>query len=72
MLRYNASLLVEDGLGYAICFSKLVNTTGDSGLCVRPIAPKKGNVGYLIWKKYQAHSLAVSLFLDCVRDTIGR
>ena len=32
-LVYNASLLVEDGLGYAICFDKLINTTGDSNLC---------------------------------------
>ncbi|MBQ9004403.1 MAG: LysR family transcriptional regulator [Eggerthellaceae bacterium] len=71
-LVYNASLLVEDGLGYAICFSKLVNTTGDSRLCVRPIAAQKDNVGYLIWKKYQAHSPAVSLFLNCVRDTVSR
>ena len=36
-LIYNASLMVEDGLGYAICFDSLINTTGDSSLCIRPL-----------------------------------
>ena len=38
-LIYNASLLVEDGLGYAICFDRLINTTGDSPLCIKPLLP---------------------------------
>ena len=71
-LVYNASLLVEDGLGYAICFEKLVNTTGDSSLCTRPIASQAENVGYLIWKRYQLVSPAARMFLDCVRDAIGQ
>ena len=67
-LVYNASLLVEDGLGYAICFDKLINTTGDSRLCMRPLIPKRKNVGYLIWKKYQVFSLAVQMFIDRIRE----
>ena len=70
-LVYNASLLVEDGLGYAICFDKLINTTGDSPLCMRPIIPQIKTAGYLIWKKYQVFSLAVQMFIDRIRDTIG-
>ena len=46
-LVYNASLLVEDGLGYAICFDKLINTTGDSRLCMRPIIPQMTFTGSL-------------------------
>lgn len=68
-LVYNASLLVEDGLGYAICFDKLINTTGDSRLCMRPIIPPMKTAGYLIWKKYQLFSPAVQLFIDRIRDT---
>ena len=67
-LVYNASLLVEDGLGYAICFDKLINTTGDSRLCMRPLIPKRKNVGYLIWKKYQVFSPAVQMFIDRIRE----
>ena len=67
-LIYNASLLVEDGLGYAICFDRLINTTGDSNLCVRPLVPRIANAGNLIWKKYQVFSPAVQLFIDRVRE----
>ena len=71
-LVYNASFLVEDGLGYAICFDKLVNVTGNSKLCMRPLVPQKENVGRLIWKRYQVIAPAVQMFLDCVRDVIVR
>lgn len=70
-LVYNASLLVEDGLGYAICFDRLINTTGDNPLCMRPIVPQMKTTGYLIWKKYQVFSPAVQLFINRIRETIG-
>jgi hypothetical protein len=61
---------VEDGLGYAICFDKLINTTGDSRLCMRPLIPQRKNAGYLIWKKYQVFSPAVQMFIERIRDMI--
>lgn len=70
-LIFNASLLVEDGLGYAICFDRLINTTGDSTLCVRPLVPQIRNAGNLIWKKYLIFSPAVQLFIDRVRELTG-
>ena len=70
-LIYNASLLVEDGLGYAVCFEKLINTTGSSKLCIRPILPQMETAGYLIWKKYQVFSPAVQMFIDGIRETIS-
>lgn len=66
-LIYNASLMVEDGLGYAICFDSLINTTGDSKLCIRPLVPTIKTAGNLIWKKYQILSPAVQLFIDRMR-----
>ena len=71
-LIYNASLLVEDGLGYAICFDRLINTTGDSQLCIRPIVPPISNAGYLIWKKHQIFSPAVQMFINRISDTISQ
>ena len=67
-LLYNASLLVEDGLGYAICFDRLINVTGDSKLCIRPLVPRIENAGNLIWKKYQVFSPAVQMFIDRIRS----
>lgn len=71
-LIYNASLLVEDGLGYAVCFERLINTAGDSPLCIRPIVPEKKTAGYLIWKKYQVFSPAVQMFIDRIRSVIAQ
>lgn len=39
-LLFNASLLVDEGLGYAIGFDKIINTTGNSSLCFRPLIPR--------------------------------
>lgn len=38
-LLFNASLLVDEGLGYAIGFDKIINLTDDSSLCFRPLQP---------------------------------
>ena len=32
-LVYNASLMVEEGLGYALCIDKIINITEDSNIC---------------------------------------
>ena len=37
-LLFNAALMVEAGMGYAVCLDKLVNTMDTSGLCFRPLA----------------------------------
>lgn len=62
-LIYNASLMVDEGMGYAFTLNKLVNTTG-SNLCFRPLKPKLELGMYLVWKKSQIFSKAAELFLD--------
>ncbi|MBQ6961719.1 MAG: LysR family transcriptional regulator [Clostridia bacterium] len=69
-LIYNASLMVEDRLGYALCFDALINTSGDSSLCVRPLVPPMPAKGNLIWKKYQVFSPAVQLFIERVQNML--
>ena len=36
-LLYNASIMVEEGMGYALCLDKIVRTSGGSPLCFRPL-----------------------------------
>ena len=60
-LIYNASLMVDEGMGYAFTLDKLVNTTG-SQLCFRPLHPKLELGMYLVWKKSQIFSKAAELF----------
>ncbi len=67
-LIFNASLLVESGACCALGFEKLINTTGESPLCFRPLAGQKKTAGALIWKKYQTFSPAVQLFIERIKS----
>ena len=69
-LVFNASLLVDEGLGYALCFDKLIHTEGTS-LCFRPFSPTLEAPGYIVWKKYQIFSKAAGRFLQTVRERIS-
>lgn len=63
-LLYNASLMVEDGIGYAISFDKLVDTSETSKLCFRPLTPEISVNPTLIWKRDQKLSIVSQLFID--------
>ena len=70
-LLFNASLLVEEGLGYAICFDRIINTSGDSRLCFRPLYPTIEIEIYMIWKKYQVFSKHDEKFLLMMQENIN-
>ena len=63
-LIFNASLMVEKGIGYALCLDKLINTTGNSALCFRPLKPALTVDINIVWKKYQVFSKPAILFLQ--------
>ena len=67
-LIYNASLMVDEGLGYAVGLDKLVNTSGDSSLCFRPLEPKLEVNLYIVWKKFQVFSRAAERFLAVLQE----
>ena len=66
-LIYNASLMVEAGLGCALCIDGLLNTTGDSPLCFRPFEPRITAELVIAWKKYQVFSRAAEKFLELLQ-----
>lgn len=68
-LLFNASLLVDEGLGYALCYDKLINTQG-SNLCFRPFSPRLEARGFIVWKKYQVFSKAAGIFLQKLREIL--
>lgn len=68
-LIYNASLMVDEGMGYAFTLDKLVNTTGSS-LCFRPLKPRLELGMYLVWKKSQTFSRAMELFQDQLQENL--
>lgn len=70
-LLYNASLMVEEGMGYALCLDKIIRTSGGGPLCFRPLEPRL-EVGLdLVWKKYQVFSKAAEKFLEYLQREIA-
>lgn len=67
-LLFNASLMVEEGLGYALGFDKIINTSGNSNLCFRPLSPKREEGMRIIWKKYQVFSRASQKFAEKLKE----
>lgn len=67
-LLFNASVMVREGMGYALGFDKLIYTGPDSELCFRPLEPQLVSPMYIIWKKYQAFTPVASLLLDELKN----
>ncbi len=63
-LLYNAALLVEQGFGYAVSLNKLINTSGNSNLCFRPLEPELISHLDIAWKKEQIFTKCAELFLN--------
>lgn len=69
-LLYNMSLLVEEGLGYAVCLDKIIRTDGKSSLCFRPLYPRLVSHLDIAWKKYQVFPECTKVFLKHLRKVI--
>ena len=69
-LIYNGSLMVDEGLGYALTLDKLISMTGSSALCFRPLTPKKEIGMRLVWKRYQVFSKAAEQFLKAITQQL--
>lgn len=63
-LVYNAAKFVERGFGYVIALDKIINTTGSSNLCFKPLYPTLEAELCIAWKKYQVLSRASATFLQ--------
>ena len=63
-LLYNASLLVAEGVGYAVGLEHIINTSGNSELCFRPLSPKLVSHLDIAWKKYQVFPKSAEAFLN--------
>ncbi len=63
-LIYNAGLMVEAGIGCALCIDELINTAGSHPLTFRSLSPQLYSDVYLFTKKYQVFSKAAKLFLS--------
>jgi len=69
-LLYNASLLVEVGIGYAIGLDKIINTDGNSKLCFKPLFPKLESHLDIAWKRNQIFSKCSEVFLNTLKTVL--
>lgn len=69
-LIYNASIMVEEGLGCAVCIDRLLDTSGDSAVCFRPFEPAIDAELFIAWKKYQFFSAAAGKFLEMLQQEL--
>ncbi|MED4619570.1 LysR family transcriptional regulator [Priestia megaterium] len=67
-LAYNAAIMVEEGIGYAITLDKIVNTSTASNLCFRPLQPRLESGLNIVWKKHHVLSAAANAFLKELQE----
>lgn len=67
-LCYNATVMAKQGVGYVVTLDKLTDTSADSPLCFRPLAPRLESGLDIVWKKYQVFSSAADLFLEKLKE----
>ncbi len=70
-LIYNASLMVKEGIGYAIGLDRLINTDCSSDLCFIPLEPTIDAEIIFIWKKYQHFSKSSQYFLNTIQKILN-
>lgn len=69
-LLFNASLMVDEGMGYALCLDRIINVSGNSNLCFRPFSSKYEAEMSIAWKKYQVFTKAAEKFLQTLEEII--
>lgn len=66
-LVYNATALVRDGLGSALCVER---DASYDGLCFLPLSPKLEAGSVLVWKKAQTLSPVTAAFLEHAKNCL--
>lgn len=69
-LLFNASLMVKEGVGCALCLDKIISTSEDSELKFIPLRPAR-EVGLVaVYKKNAAFSKPAALFLEMLKQEL--
>lgn len=71
-LLYNASLMVEENVGCALCLDGIIPEYENSTLVFKPLEPKVEVGLNMVWKKYQVFSKAAETFLNQLHRRLER
>lgn len=67
-LSFNASVMVRAGMGYAISYDKLTDTSEDSDLTFLPLSGVPKSQMDIIWRKYQTFTPVAALLLKALQE----
>ena len=70
-LLYNASIFVEEGMGYAVCLDKIIKTEESGNLCFRPLYPELKSHLDIAWKKHQVFPKCAEVFLKSLQELLS-
>ncbi len=70
-LIYNAALMVDAGIGYALSLNHLSNIDSRSSLCFRPLQPRLESGLSIVWKKYQVFNKAAEVFKNRIEENFA-
>lgn len=68
---YNASILVKDKVGYALCIDGIIKTGPGTDFAFRPLEPPLKVGLNLVWKKHQVFGKAAQIFLETLRKHLS-
>lgn len=69
-LAYNAGLLAQQGVGYALTLDSIINTSSESNLCFVPFTPSLTAKHTIVWRKNHHFSKASQLFIQELKHTL--
>lgn len=69
-LLFNASILVREKVGYALCIDNIINTGESTDFEFRPFEPPLKVGLHLVWKKHQMLGKAPQKFLEQVHNSL--
>ena len=67
-LLSNAALLVETGMGCAVCLDGALSIHADPDLCFRQLLPEHTTRSVILWKKNHLFSRVASLFVQTIQE----
>lgn len=70
-LSYNGAIFTREGLGYLLTLDRLVDTSEQSGLTFRPLAPRVETRLHVIWRRDAVLSPIAARFLDQLRGSFS-
>lgn len=69
-LLYNASIMVREGIGYAVTLDKIINITDSSDLVFKPLYPELKSYLNIAWKKYSLLPKCAEIFLEKLKNIL--